>query len=208
MSAPILFLDIDGVLNASNRGPSGPNGMHPTLVARLERVIAATRCEIVVSSTWRLFEQRDDIEAWLRKDGAPSARVRDCTPRLMERQHPEGLCIVQPRGKEISAWLAEHRTEVYAIVDDDSDAGEGHEDRFVRTNSFRGLEDAHVERLIALLIEPAHPCRETEDELLTGSTTWCTSCGRPWSDGGGCSMCGADAEPGDALGEPLRRSEP
>lgn len=54
----VLFLDVDGVLNShTHRGQERPGsmmGMAQEHVDELARVVRDTRCQIVVSSTWRI----------------------------------------------------------------------------------------------------------------------------------------------------------
>jgi hypothetical protein len=82
----VLFLDIDGVLNSEEWMRAGHmkdidrDAFSPELCARLERVIQATGCDIVISSSWRIGHSTDEILGHLRARGAPSARVIGATP--------------------------------------------------------------------------------------------------------------------------------
>lgn len=152
MSAPVLFLDVDGVLNRNNLR-IGPDGFDRELVERLEGLLTLTGAKIVLSSTWRRFvPDLITFQWWLENAGAPSADVIGATPWLAGRQHPEGVLVAVPRGAEIQAWLDEHPGhDTYAVVDDSADAGVGHSDRFVRTRSHIGLSPLDVLQLLALL---------------------------------------------------------
>lgn len=149
---PVLFLDIDGVLNTSDFIRALPAHkrehdryrLNRAAVARLEHVRRATGCRIVVSSSWRIGESIETIAAWLREAGLGTI-VRDATPVLSKE-----------RGLEIQAWLDAHAAEGpfrVAVIDDDSDMA--HLRPFhVKTSFFgAGLEDAHVGRLVRLLTE-------------------------------------------------------
>lgn len=51
---PVLFLDIDGVLNGHEYDREAESStLHPDCVARLNRVLADSECSVVLSSAWR-----------------------------------------------------------------------------------------------------------------------------------------------------------
>lgn len=145
----VLFLDVDGVLNSAEWMKTGNlqgaqiESLDPTCVARLERVLSTTKCKIVLSSSWRHYVSIDVMQRWLHRRGAPSAEVIDRTPNDFKGW----------RGQEISDWLAEHHeTSRFAIVDDEDDMAPL--SRWLVQTSFSvGLQDEHVDALIALLGE-------------------------------------------------------
>lgn len=47
-SNPLLFLDVDGVLNTPNDG-----GLSSAMIKRLSNIIAKTKCQICLSTSWR-----------------------------------------------------------------------------------------------------------------------------------------------------------
>jgi hypothetical protein len=103
----IIFLDIDGVLNCQKTTERfhGFVSIDPKLVKRLNRILKETDAKIVLSSTWRLFEDNKEI---LEKTGI---KYIDVTPSF------HGL-----RGEEINDWLSKHpEVDRYVILDDDSD---------------------------------------------------------------------------------------
>lgn len=65
----ILFLDIDGVLNNSAQF-TGINNLDDDNVAQLNRIIAATDCQIVISSDWRHSHKKHELEQFLIRQGA------------------------------------------------------------------------------------------------------------------------------------------
>ena len=127
MQAPVLFLDVDGVLH-----PLGPTGapllasseallqraddeaaiigdehtaavVHGEFIApctsQLARIVAETGCRIVLSTTWRETPpQRRAVDAQLVAAGCPSSC--DCTPRLS--------VLRGGRPAEILAYVREH----------------------------------------------------------------------------------------------------
>ena len=150
----VLFLDIDGVLNShaymqKHRAfwdfGDAPSMLDPDACARLERVLAATGAAVVISSSWRICTSLADIRGAIHSRGAPSARVIGKTPNPWTGSR---------RGHEIQRWLDAHDDiDSFAIVDDDADI-EHLCARLVQTRIANGLQDAHVEALVAMLASP------------------------------------------------------
>jgi hypothetical protein len=151
----VLFLDIDGVLNSTpfldsiretdDRVFAGHESdrwwltmIDGAAAERICRIVSATGCMVIVSSSWR----RSMPLAQLRRILAVhSIAIAGITPAIQECQ----------RGDEITKWLDANPTDSYVVIDDYDDAGNGHEDRFVQTDCFEGLLDSHVERAIEIL---------------------------------------------------------
>jgi hypothetical protein len=100
----VLFLDIDGVVNNKRTDKKFRNliAIDPAMAALVQRIVQNTGCEIVLSSSWRLFQNgRDEIERKV-------CKFADITPILHA-----------PRGHEIKVWLTLHpEIQHYAILDD------------------------------------------------------------------------------------------
>lgn len=126
---PVLFLDVDGVLN---RYGSNNNGLDGDKLLLLQRVIEMTGCAIVISSTWRKWNRTmDRLVHELLKIGA---NIIGVTPELD-----------QSRGKEIDAWIAQMSfTGKFVILDDDPDMEPLHE-HHVQTNPYQGLTSELVD---------------------------------------------------------------
>lgn len=147
MSASVLFLDIDGVLNCYETWDRPRIGMYridPERVDLLNDIVATTGCLIVVSSTWR--------------------RDRDCRQILRDYGFtgtfpPEWRTpVLSTRGREIERWLSRNPVTSYAIVDDDDDDMLPEQmPHFVQTSFEHGLTRLHADRLIALLSRAASP---------------------------------------------------
>jgi len=150
---PVIFLDIDGVLNSADwlrRGwmadmddIGATRHFNPEAGARLNRVIKATSCELVISSTWRITHSCKWIQRTLRRRGVPRARVIGKTPG------GGGF-----RGPQIQDWLDSHEPRRFAILDDSDDMTDALYHRLIRTTWERGLQDEHVGPLIAMLEKP------------------------------------------------------
>jgi hypothetical protein len=156
---PILFLDIDGVLNSAqtlresgHHGGQDKRSLDRGMCERLHRVIVATNCDVVLSSAWRIGMRLSELRSWLEECGCPGVRLVGRTPYRSELTNEQ---VALQRGGEIQAWLDQRRggsTKGVAIVDDSDDMWHL-KPRLVQTTWERGLEDEHVEKLIALLME-------------------------------------------------------
>jgi hypothetical protein len=118
---PILFLDIDGVLNSQpwlSRYPGrtlalpsdAAELLDPAAVALLEQIRGATGCRVVLSSSWRLRLPLPAIEGLLRAAGF-RGELADQTPKGVSRT------------AEILAWLGARGAAgaPHAALDDEID---------------------------------------------------------------------------------------
>jgi hypothetical protein len=153
----IVFLDLDGVLNSHlfllarakqsadgtyDQGPARRNMAHMldrTAVLRLNRLLAVTGAQVVISSSWRIPWSCQQITRWLVRRGF-KGDVIGRTPT-----YGKG------RGNEIQQWLvANGPVASFVILDDDSDM-EPLQHRHVKTTWGEGLLDEHVDRAILML---------------------------------------------------------
>lgn len=135
---PIIFLDIDGVVNTlqintqpfdGRRGQVERDGFYFDLcnesdgrvsnlqaVQWLNKLCIEHSADIVISSTWRRFEKEYTVEQCLRNSGLlDEIKVIGATPYTGGE-----------RGGEIELWLQEHYPDgnvKFVILDDDSDMG-------------------------------------------------------------------------------------
>lgn len=165
----VLFLDLDGCLNQHE--PLDPEVMcgriHADKVALLNHVLRTTGANIVLSSAWRYFIHRGEMDLsgldWLmRSHGIMQNRVISITrPDTMERPKyngdPETWPVSNERGQQITDWLAVSlgmtgfAVDRYAVLDD-LDLGisaAGHP--LVLVDGKVGLTPAAADRLIDLL---------------------------------------------------------
>ena len=130
----VLFLDIDGVVNNKRTDKKFRNLMaiDPAMAALIQRIVQNTGCEIILSSSWRLFQNsRDEIERKI-------CKFADITPVLRA-----------PRGYEIKAWLTLHpEIQHYAILDDSESILPEQRANFFQTTWESGLTED-----IALAVE-------------------------------------------------------
>lgn len=154
---PILFLDIDGVLNHSewvrktgehrlmnpylSREELDVLEIDPAAVEILNRIIEASGAVVVISSAWRLIRTLEEIDRALKARGFKGEIVGK-TPSDRDR------C----RGDEIRQYLDDlEACPVFAIIDDDTDMSTV-ADRHVKTEWETGLQTCHVEAVINLFI--------------------------------------------------------
>ena len=85
MTARVLFLDIDGVMNTLSTPVDPALGLTslllPRCVAALDRIVRATGAVVVVTSTWRLTMPLTELRAHFAAAGS-SAEIVDITPDL------------------------------------------------------------------------------------------------------------------------------
>lgn len=110
----VLFLDIDGVVNCVTTAQRhrGVIGIDPYMALLVDRIIQATGCDVVLSSTWRLWEEsRKEVEKQV-------CKFIDVTKSMPLKGGSE----TKERGREINEWLSRHpEVERYAILDDSTD---------------------------------------------------------------------------------------
>lgn len=146
----ILFLDVDGVLNT----PEMTSGMLGASLSRehmlrLAMAVKATKCDIVLSSSWRHDpEYLAVLEAAFMEFDLPKWVSQTPYIRAAERRD------------EIWRWLKENNSEhIRAIIlDDDADAHIEAFDRdlivsSIRTDMYVGLTDEHVKLILWLFKE-------------------------------------------------------
>lgn len=141
----ILFLDVDGVLNSKEtlqRSNHGYIGIDPYLTILVHRIVAATGCDVVLSSSWRKMEQGYE-------------EVNAVIP-LIDKT---GSCCAGIRGVEIYEWLVKNvpyqdradNNFRYAILDDDSDMLMWQADHFFKTSFDHGITEEISQKVIAHL---------------------------------------------------------
>lgn len=168
----VIFLDFDGVLNSHQSfnfwhnkrdQKKWENELFESWKGSLYEYLAQEFCpialnnledlfrkvpdlKIVVSSTWRLRNDIEDLKKILAPAKLVSAAVIDVTPHF--RGRPVGQ---NSRGHEIQDWLDRH-SEVtnYVIIDDNSDMLSSQKENFVHTSTLHGFQ--YGDKLWALRI--------------------------------------------------------
>lgn len=160
MASPLLFLDIDGVLNSyRSHFEKGETPLDPENIACFNRIVAATGADIVVTSTWRYFTPFDELRRYFAEAGI-LGEIVDIVPDLIAGLSDDAARLVT-RGQEIHAWFKGRGAadpcspaETFAILDDRADQ-EPYLHRLVLTSIERGLTDTDADRAIELLLPPS-----------------------------------------------------
>jgi Swiss Army Knife RNA repair-like protein len=159
LAGPILFLDIDGVLNslefAKREQASGKLGgiigIDPDAVKHLQRVVDETQCSIVLSSSWRIGAYVSDIRGQLIAAGMRHpCPLHDKTP-VLEGKRVNGRYQNVLRGEEVKLWrdTAGHEG-TYVCIDDGSDFLAGQP--LVKTEWEIGMQSTHADLCIEILL--------------------------------------------------------
>lgn len=141
---PIVFLDIDGVLNSANfflkenskyMRADPRSQLDPEAIAYLNEIYD---WNFVLSSTWRKHYEIDEMNQMLHEVGFYGT-ISDYTPVLGW----QGAL----RGNEIRQFLSNNKLESredYVIFDDDSDMLLWQKDNFIHVDGYFGLSPNHV----------------------------------------------------------------
>ena len=142
----LIFLDIDGVLNISEKVYSTIREVEPELVQRFNMMINDHDYYFVLSSIWKNLENYGfgpTIET-LRDIGLDTSRYIGSTPTTK-------LYNVA-RGDEIYEWLRDYDDiiESYVIVDN-NDISDNLRHRFIKIDDKVGLTEEDVETIVNLM---------------------------------------------------------
>ncbi len=154
----IIFLDLDGVFvtrkhNNFMLSQTRPNlsdnfGMlfDPDCVANFSALIAITKADIVISSSWRVYGGLQKMQDLWKFRNLPG-NVIDITPDLDRTDLVNPHC----RGKEIGHWMNIHRPDRFVIIDDDSDMLDSQMANLVHTNFDFGFTKFSLQKAIKIL---------------------------------------------------------
>ncbi len=166
---PLLFLDIDGVLNRHDEvDPEVMSGVIlDEKVALLNFVLKHTDSQLVLSSAWRYLAYRDEMAvsglSWLLRSHGIYNRLVGITradtmlakivPNMQDaRQLWTHFPSENERGSQIAGWLLAHNHQARYAVVDDLDLGiraDGHP--FVQTDGKQGLTANDTFQLIEMI---------------------------------------------------------
>merc|ERR1719446_1776102 len=144
MSRPIIFQDVDGVLN---RYEAGAPSLEEGLISNLGRVVKNTGANLVISSQWRKFpdDHMPRLKTALAKAGITSERIIGQTPELCSAW--------QCRAREIAEFLRAHPHIGHAgwVAVDDMDLEKQNttfmSKHFLKTDSMDGLTSERADEL-------------------------------------------------------------
>lgn len=164
---PVVFLDIDGVLNSAiyfesrkfmseeekmNELPDIPrsriylNELDAKAIEHLNTIVKEVpNVEFILSSTWRRGHTSEQITKLMKHKGFVGI-IKHSTP-----VHDEEYCV---RGNEIYHWLECNRPSEffnYVIVDDDSDMLLHQKNNFLHVDRYAGLTYNHAYKIVRFL---------------------------------------------------------
>jgi len=171
----VIFLDIDGVLNGTDyehnlavRHPANDpwwddylgteKEIDSTRVEKLNRLVRETGAKIVISSAWREDFDIDVLRSILRRAGLRADIIGMTAQNVPDPESASGRLLM--RGGLIKHWLDNTRDHVEAFVVLDDTAGQRMvpiRRWLVRTSSVTGLNDAQVDKAIAVLNRQDRP---------------------------------------------------
>jgi hypothetical protein len=166
----VVFLDVDGVLNAGRRVNKGTMGFElidwalPHAIVHINRITRVTGAKLVISSTWRIGKTIKELRQMFAEVGIEGDIVgkteRGPCSWHVNRGYPN--CAEGHRGGEIADWLRNYKAingediEAFVILDDDSDMGDL-SDRHIKTAYDRGITRRECDRAIQMLGHSSTP---------------------------------------------------
>ena len=151
----IVFLDFDGVmdnakydiyLNKHNLPEKDEFGVlfDPDCIAALAKIVEQTGAKIVISSSWKDFMTKEEIDQMWQKRQLPG-EVIDVTPSTSRH-----------RGDEIATWLNLCPNKCQYVILDDQPREQFNTDQYdhlIITNGFYGLTQSDAEHAVEILIQ-------------------------------------------------------
>lgn len=144
MPFPVIFLDIDGVLNSDSHDYLGENWPEccydPNMCAKLRYVLDQTGAKIVLSSTWReedyLWQRMPVIFAEWGVGHAPIDKTTSDN-LVLPRKLSDYTWSERNRAAQILKWVDENKPTTWIAIDDL--ALTLPDEHFVRTHPNMGL---------------------------------------------------------------------
>lgn len=137
----VLFLDIDGVVNCRLTPQTDGWPIDPYMALLVGRIVIATDCKIILSSSWRHSQEGIDI-------------VSKKVMPVFDKTTTENFGTVS-RGTEIKEWLQAHpEVTHYAILDDNNDMYKDQMSHFFHTSFQTGLTEEMANKVIEHLLNP------------------------------------------------------
>lgn len=156
LTTPLIFLDVDGVLNTHDYDAyAKSNPIHRDKVELLNHIIFETNAKIVLSSAWRYLVHRQEMTItglnWLfRSHGLVAHAIVDITSE--DIPGPGMRQIYNERAYQVEKYLIDNNPNVnYVIIDDNDFDFTIRQLNFVQTQVETGLTKTDVEQAISFL---------------------------------------------------------
>lgn len=171
LNNPIIFLDMDGVMNNDRAFQRSKKGFHPPgnlsahtvshlCVEHLNILMDKTNSDIVISSSWRSKRKMDDMDLTFEFGNITVIRAlswggfKHCNRIIGNTIELDD----EIRGKEIEHWLENHKDRFslnetpFIILDDDGDMTENQLlNNFVQPNRRLGLQQSDINKALKLI---------------------------------------------------------
>lgn len=152
MSRPVIFLDIDGVIQSPRYSTAVDecgfvSVFEPAAMHMVRNLIIKANCHVVISSSWRHGpDDPRELKQIFRCCGFKD--IANAFHHDWRTKSIDGLT----RGHEIAEWLSRHQDiENYLILDDDPSMLPEQADHFVQTDSDNGILLAHYDKARTIL---------------------------------------------------------
>ncbi|HET8864704.1 MAG TPA: HAD domain-containing protein [Gracilimonas sp.] len=142
---PIIFLDIDGVLNTLNHlkfqksetGAATNKIWSPIACKHISLLCKHYDARIVITSSWRHEYSMDDLYRFFESNDISAKYIVDRTPSNAPQTGGENYC----RGHEINHWLKKRLRKIssYVIIDDEESMLKEQEPHLVRVDKKTGF---------------------------------------------------------------------
>lgn len=142
----ILFLDLDGCMITRDDDGDLKEFFNPKCVRNLNSIIDQTKCQILLSSDWRLSYSLSAMQDIFKDEGVVKGPV-DYTPDLWTK-NSNAEDIEEIRSKEIQKWLRENNWRTYCAIDD---MRLNHLTAFVQIDPNKGLTAWNSRKVISFL---------------------------------------------------------
>lgn len=145
---PIIFLDMDGVLNGNNWNKATFNGVSPEPVEHFNRLIRQTGADVVLSTSWRYLVLKGTMTCkgfahMLQTHGVVALNIIGTTESDESAPYNRGI--------QIGGYCLKNGIFKNYVVLDDTDDGIKDLHPFVHTNSNTGLTAEDAEKAKAIL---------------------------------------------------------
>ena len=145
MNNPIIFLDLDGVLNTINHlkrqknksGKATNKSWEPTACKHISMLCEHYNARIVITSSWRHEYTFEQLQEFFASNNIPDKFIIDVTNSIAPQQDRNNYC----RGHEIEHWLENNSSEEtsYVIIDDEANFLETQQKHLIRVDKNKGF---------------------------------------------------------------------
>lgn len=161
---PLLFLDIDGVVAIGKACPIAESSRPDRrLVARINKVIEATGCKVVLSSAWRYLMHSgsmtiEGLDCLFRSHGLKAGVIVGIThmdtPTEWDEMGRPCKFVEDERALQVQRFRLSHgHTGPYVVIDNDDFGFTAAGMPFVRTMTSIGINPADTKRAIDILLK-------------------------------------------------------